>query len=120
MLLWLAIRPPSRSPAEPFFCLTTPGSNSIPGDRLQSDYVWSLITDWTEEQGWWESGATLKTNVSTHYFRHYFRTVFGSRVDDYQLVKYLRGDKGESMDDYYHYWGDYVREPYLQAIYKLF
>jgi len=36
------------------------------------------------------------------------------------LVKYLRGDKGEAMDDYMHYWGDTVREPYLQSIYKFF
>lgn len=120
MLLWLAIRPPSRSPAQPFFTLTIPGRTTIPGDRLRSDYVWDKVTDWTEEHGWWESGATLETNVSTHYFRHFFRTVFGAYADDQLMVKYLRGDKGEAMEDYTHYWGDLVREPYLQSIYKLF
>ncbi|ELZ22536.1 site-specific integrase/recombinase [Haloterrigena salina JCM 13891] len=120
MLLWLAIRPPSRSPAEPFFTLTTGGRTTIPGDRLRSDYVWSKITDWAQEQGWWSSDATLESNVSPHYFRHYFRTIFGRKSGDELLVKYLRGDKGEAMDDYMHYWGDNVREPYLQSIYKLF
>ena len=120
MLLWLAIRPPSRSPAEPFFTLTVGGRTSIPGDRLRSDYVWDKITDWTEEQGWWSSDATLETNVSPHYFRHYFRTIFGRQCKDELLVKYLRGDKHGAMDDYMHYWGDNVREPYLQSIYKIF
>lgn len=120
MLLWLAIRPPSRSPAEPFFTLMVGGGNSIPGDRLRAEYVRVLITDWAEEHGWWSSDATLKTNVSPHYFRHYFRTRFGDRANDELLVKYLRGDKGDAMDDYLHYWGDNVREPYLQSIYKLF
>ncbi|WP_336035947.1 tyrosine-type recombinase/integrase [Halobacterium yunchengense] len=120
MLLWLAIRPPSRSPAEPFFTLTIGGKTTIPGDRLRSDYVWDKVTDWTEEQGWWSSDATLETNVSPHYFRHYFRTMFGRLAGDELLVKYLRGDKGDAMDEYMHYWGDNVREPYLQSIYKLF
>ena len=120
MLLWLAIRPPSRSPAEPFFTLMIGGKPTIPGDRLRSDYVWQKITDWTEEQGWWSSDATLETNVSPHYFRHYFRTIFGRQCGDELLVKHLRGDSGDTMDDYMHYWGDNVREPYLQSIYKLF
>lgn len=120
MLLWLAIRPPSRSPAQPFFTLTVGGGNSIPGDRLSSDYIWDIVTDWSQEQGWWSSDATLETNVSPHYFRHYFRTVFGAAAKDQLMVKYIRGDKGETMDDYMHYWNDMVREPYLQSIYKLF
>lgn len=120
MLLWLAIRPPSRSPAEPFLTLTIGGKTTIPGDRLRADYVWDKVTDWTEEQGWWSSDATLQTNVSPHYFRHYFRTIFGRYCGDELLVKYFRGDKGDAMDDYMHYWGDNVREPYLQSIYKLY
>ena len=32
--------------------------------------------------------------------------VFGRLSGDELLVKYLRGDKGEAMDDYMHYWGD--------------
>jgi hypothetical protein len=24
------------------------------------------------------------------------------------------------MDDYLHYWGELVREPYLQSVYKIF
>ena len=35
-------------------------------------------------------------------------------------MKYLRGDKGEAMDNYMNYCGDNTREPYLQSIYKLF
>lgn len=120
MLLWLAIRPPSRSPAEPFFTLTIGGKSTIPGDRLRADYVWDKVTDWAEEQDWWSSDATLETNVSPHYFRHYFRTIFGRQCNDELLVKYLRGDKSNTMDDYMHYWGDNVRGPYLQSIYKLF
>lgn len=120
MLQWLAIRPPSRSPAEPFLTLTVPGSVSIPGDRLQADYIWDQVTDWAEEQGWWSSDATLESNVSPHYFRHFFRTVFGARTDDQLLVKYIRGDKDDAMDDYMHYWNELVRQPYLHSIYKIF
>lgn len=120
ILLWLAIRPPSRSPANPFLTLTTGGSTTISGDRLRTSYVWDKVTDWAAEQGWWSSDATLETNVSPHYFRHYFRTIFGKLAGDELLVKYLRGDKDGAMDEYMHYWGDNVREPYLESIYKLF
>jgi len=60
----------------------TGGKTTIPGDRLRSDYVWDIVTDWTEEQGWWSSDATPETSVSPHYFRHYFRTVFGRLSGD--------------------------------------
>ena len=46
--------------------------------------------------------------------------MFGRLSGDELLVKYLRDDKDEVMDDYILYWGDNVREPYLQSIYKLF
>lgn len=120
ILLWLAIRPPSRSPAEPLLTLTVPGSSTIAGDRLRADYIWDQVSDWAEAQGWWDADATLESNVSPNYFRHFFRTVFGARTDDQQLVKYFRGDKGDAMEDYMHYWESHVREPYLQAIYKIF
>lgn len=120
MLLWLAIRPPSRSPADPFLTLTVPGGETIPGDRLRADYIWVKVSDWAEEQGWWSSDATLESNVSPHYFRHFFRTVFGAQTDDQLLVKYFRGDKNDAMDEYMHYWGELVRDPYLQSIYKIF
>lgn len=120
MLIWLAIRPPSRSPAEPFLTLITGGKNSIPGDRLRAENVRDIITDWAENQGWWSADNTLKSNVTPHYFRHYFRTRLGDRANDELLVKYLRGDRGDAMEDYLHYWGDDVREAYLQSIYKLF
>lgn len=120
MLLWLAIRPPSRSPAEPFLTLTIPGRTTIAGDRLRADYIWDQVSDWAEEQGWWSSDATLESNVSPHYFRHFFRTVMGSRTNDQLLIKYFRGDTSDAMDDYLHYWGELVREPYLQSVYKIF
>lgn len=120
MLLWLAIRPRSRSPADPFLTLLIGGRTTIPGDRLRSNYIYEKVTDWTEDVGWWSSDENLETNVTPHYFRHYFRTMMGRQAGDELLVKYLRGDSGEAMDDYMHYWGSNVREPYLNTIYKLF
>lgn len=77
------------------------------------------MSDWADAQGWWSSDTTLESNVLPHYFRHFFRTVFGARTDDQLLVKYFRGNKGDAMDDHRHYWESHIQDPYLQVIYKI-
>jgi len=118
LLTWLMIRPTSRSPAKPLFTLTRGSKGSVPGDRLQTGLVGKYVAAWAEEQGWWESGATLETNVTPHYFRHYFTTMMRRRTNDETLVKYIRGDRGgDIIDRYTHNWGDLVRTKYLENIY---
>ena len=116
---WLMVRPDSRSPADPLFTITRGGKGTVPGDRLRTDRVGKYVASWAEDQGWWESGATLETNVTPHYFRHYFTTMMRRRTNDETLVQYIRGDKGSKIiDRYTHNWGDLVRTKYLEHNYK--
>jgi site-specific recombinase XerD len=114
---WLAIRPASRSPAEPLF-LSTSGNW---GERLTPDMVHHLVEHHASEAGWHRAGGSAEENVTPHYFRHFFTTHLRDRTGDRGIVKYLRGDVGgDIIDTYTHNWGDRVRETYEQYIYSLY
>ncbi|MGQ4557034.1 tyrosine-type recombinase/integrase [Halobellus sp. GM3] len=114
---WLAIRPATRSPAEPLF-LSTSGSW---GERLTPHMVHHLVERHASDAGWHRSGGSAEENVTPHYFRHFFTTHLRDRTGDRGIVKYLRGDVGgDIIDTYTHNWGDRVRETYDQHIYSLY
>jgi integrase len=114
---WLAIRPETRSPADPLF-LSTSGSW---GERLTPDMVHHLVERHASEVGWHRAGGSAEENVTPHYFRHFFTTYLRDRTGDRGIVKYLRGDVGgDIIDTYTHNWGDRVRETYEQHIYSLY
>ncbi|QCC47423.1 tyrosine-type recombinase/integrase [Halobellus limi] len=114
---WLAIRPETRSPAEPLFCSTS-GSW---GYRLTPDMVHHLVERHASDSGWYRSGGGAEENVTPHYFRHFFTTHLRDRTGDRGIVKYLRGDVGgDIIDTYTHNWGDRVRQTYESHIYSLY
>jgi integrase len=113
---WLAIRPDPVSAADPLF-LNTGGRW---GRRLRTDAVHRVITDHATENGWYEPGGGPETNVTPHYFRHFFTTHLRDRTGDRGVVKYLRGDVAQDViDTYTHDWGDRVRDVYRQHIYAI-
>jgi len=113
---WLAIRPDTSSPANPFFTNTSRNW----GHRLTGSNVHHLVTTRASEQGWYDSGAGAGDNVTPHYFRHFFTTHLRDRTGDRGIVKYLRGDVAtDIIDTYTHNWGDRVRDVYEANIYSL-
>jgi len=113
---WLAVRPDSRSPAEPLFVYTSGDW----GDRLTPRAVRNVVSDHAREMGWYRTGGDASENVTPHYFRHFFTTHLRERTGDRGIVKYLRGDVAEDIiDTYTHNWGDQVRETYEANIYSI-
>ena len=113
---WLAVRPDSRSPAEPLFVYTAGDW----GDRLTPRAVRNVVSDHAREMGWYRTGGDASENVTPHYFRHFFTTHLRERTGDRGIVKYLRGDVADDIiDTYTHNWGDQVRETYEANIYSL-
>jgi len=113
---WLAVRPDSRSPAEPLFVYTAGDW----GDRLTPRAVRTVVADHAREMGWYRTGGDASENVTPHYFRHFFTTHLRERTGDRGIVKYLRGDVAEDIiDTYTHNWGDQVRETYEANIYSI-
>ncbi|AEN06294.1 integrase family protein [halophilic archaeon DL31] len=114
---WLAIRPDSRSPAEPLFVSTADEW----GARLTARSVRHHVRQYAEEMGWHQVGAGAGENVTPHYFRHFFTTHLRDRTGDRGVVKYLRGDvASDIIDTYTHNWGDQVRQTYLENIYTFY
>lgn len=114
---WLTIRPvKTHSAAEPLFVAV----KTDYGERLSSDMIFNAVTLETEKYGWYKGGeGRIDTNVTPHYFRHFFTTHHRAGGMDSLTVKYIRGDEGdEAMDDYTHQWGDKVRSEYLSHVYK--
>jgi site-specific recombinase XerD len=114
---WLAIRPWTRSDAEPLFASTS-GSW---GERLTPDMVHHIVERHASEVGWHHAGGDAEGNVTPHYFRHFFTTHLRDRTGDRGIVKYLRGDVGgDIIETYTHNWGDRVRETYEAHIYSVY
>jgi len=112
---WVAIRPDSRSPADPLFTSTTEW-----GARLTPDAVGYLVRKHAERADWHRAGADASENVTPHFFRHYFTTHLRDRTGERGIVKYLRGDVADDIiDTYTHNWGNRVREVYEANIYRL-
>lgn len=124
IVYWLAVRPPSRSPARPL--LTTPdaqGKYEQFGDRVIDDHVYQRVINVAKKEGLWSStgqkGDQVSPNMTPHFFRHFFTTHMRDRSSDL-LVRFIRGDKGDDiMDEYTHQWGQKVERDYLNNIYKM-
>jgi len=113
---WLAIRPDTRSEAEPLF-VSTSGDW---GERLTPDMVHHLVESHARDHGWYRDGGGAEENVTPHYFRHFFTTHLRDRTGDRGIVKYLRGDVADDIiDTYTHNWGTRVRDTYERHIYSL-
>lgn len=113
---WLAIRPETRSPAEPLFVTTT----SDWGERITPAAVRTIVREYASDQGWYQAGGDAAENVTPHYFRHFFTTHLRDRTGDRGIVKYLRGDVADDIiDTYTHNWGDQVRRTYHESIYSI-
>jgi site-specific recombinase XerD len=114
---WLAVRPDTRSPADPLFLST----RDRWGERVTPKMVRSVVADHAEGRGWHRSGGGAEENVTPHYFRHFFTTHLRDRTGDRGIVKYLRGDvASDVIDTYTHNWGDRVRQVYETNIYSLY
>ncbi|AHF99445.1 XerC/D integrase [Halostagnicola larsenii XH-48] len=117
LLQWLAIRPDSRSSAEPLFLDT----GESWGQRLTPADIRYIVEKHARERGWYRTGGGATENVTPHYFRHFFTTHLRDRTGDRGVVKYLRGDvASDVIDTYTHNWGDQVRTVYESNIYSLF
>ncbi len=116
LLRYLAVRPDtSHLPANPLF-VSTHGSAS----RYTRDALSRRVARLAEQNDWYTQGAGLRSNVTPHYFRHYFsshnRDAFGEAV-----LKYIRGDVGGDIVDHYtHAWALQVKETYLENVYTFY
>jgi len=116
LLVWLAIRPDTPSPAEPLFV----GTAAEWGRRLTPEQVQRIVRRHARRVGWYEDGAGATQNVTPHYFRHFFTTHLRERTGERGVVKYLRGDVADDIiDTYTHNWGGRVRETYEEHVYRL-
>lgn len=116
----LTIRTRSESPAAPVFTIPIGRGNAELGGRLTPEALGHRVKRNTEEYGWWHEGAGVETNVTPHYFRHFFTIHMGERTKDDAFVKFLRGDVGgDIIGTYTHAWGDKVETTYRENIYKL-
>ena len=113
---WLGVRPDSPSDAGPLF----PGTARGWGERVTPRTVRGVVTDHAADRGWYRADGGSETNVTPHYFRHFFTTHLRDRTGDRGIVKYLRGDVADDViDTYTHSWGDRVREVYEANVYRL-
>lgn len=120
LVYWLAMRPSSNSDATPVFTIPVGKGDTKPGDRLTPGTARYRVVRWSKRYGWWHEGAGVETNVTPHYFRHFFTTHMRTRTQDDAFVKFIRGDTGDDIiDTYTHAWGDTIEETYLENIYKL-
>lgn len=117
LIQYIAIRPPSSSPAKPLFVASTNAKDSTE-ERLSSSAIEHRIKRLVQPRGWHKKGAS--DNVTPHYFRSWWGTYFEDAVEDRGLVKYLRGDRGDITDEYRQNWGSMTRDKYLNNIFKFY
>jgi site-specific recombinase XerD len=114
---WVYMRPDPLTDDRPLF-LSTGGEW---GKRLTPAMARKIVEPLARDRGWYETGAGAESNVTPHYFRHFFTTHLRQRSGDTGLVEYLRGDSTENIiDDYTHAWGDEYQTQYLRNIYSVF
>lgn len=114
---WLLYRPDSQSVAQPLFVDT----GDRWGCRVTPENVRYRVRKAAEQVGWYDNGGSAASNVTPHYFRHFFTTHLRDRTGDRGIVKYLRGDVADDIiDTYTHNWGNRVRRRYESSIYRLF
>ncbi|MDL5360765.1 tyrosine-type recombinase/integrase [Halalkalicoccus sp. NIPERK01] len=113
---WLAVRPDTRSAADPLF-VSTSGKW---GARLTTHMLHHTVEKHARRVDWHRTGGGAEENVTPHYFRHFFTTYLRNATGERGVVKYLRGDVADDViDTYTHDWGDTVRETYERHIYRL-
>jgi integrase/recombinase XerC len=118
--------------------LFTKSNNLGESDRMTPSGIRILLTSagkdegYLSEYGWHESGASTESNVTPHYFRHYFTMNHKHHKGVYEdhmpkgVRMYIRGDvpdKSDVEDDNYDHedwndWDRFIKRPYLQSIYK--
>lgn len=98
------------------------------GGRHKTNSLRNIVTNWAEDLGWYKTGDGAESNVTPHYFRHFFTTKMRHRLTDSDIdgndprlfVKGIRGDKGRDVvETYTHEWGNYVRETYYETMYSV-
>lgn len=115
LIRWLDVRPDAVSQSDPLFINT-----KLWGFRSEYGHVRKMVINHTEENGWYDSGANANSNVTPHYFRHFFTTHVRRRTNDETVVRFIRGDLSDDiLDTYTHDWGNKIRDEYEASIYKL-
>jgi integrase len=122
LLMLIAVSTPSPNEFEPLFRIYSGSRRSpVPGERITGGSINSNLQTVAESYGWYEVGAGVQSNVTPHYFRHWFTTMAERHGLERSLIKYIRGDVGNDIvDTYRHFWGDEVRDGYSKNIYRLF
>ena len=87
-------------------------------ERMSGDVISARVAQLASGNGWYATGDGYGINITPHFFRSWFTTKFSNRSKDEQLLKYLRGDKGDIQDHYWENWGRYVRKEYTSKIYN--
>ena len=120
-LWWIAARLPSATEASPLFVLETAyASDRSIGERMTQNAASSILRKFTKNHNWYVAGEQAQTNVTPHYFRHFFTTHMRDRTNDRAFVQYIRGDTGnDAINDYIHNWGNMVRDKYNKNIYSV-
>lgn len=125
LVWWIALAPPSNSPAKPLFRNTVKKL----GLRIGYPAMYSHFVSWAKERNLHEWGNEL--NISPHWCRHWFTTVLRQRISPEEVelgtvkgyVKSLRGDSdSDTIDIYTHDWSDenWVRDVYVNNIPQLY
>lgn len=109
----------------------------VVGRRAHPNHIAITVQKWAKKNGWYSEGEGPTTNVTPHWFRHFFTTKMIRRVDssdfcdpnDDQVTTvrlYVKGLRGDVDDDviqiYDHDWGEnnWKKRAYLNGIYKLY
>lgn len=118
LVWWIAIAPPSPSPANPLFRNLKEEFGTRSGhDKLRIDF-----TDWAKKNGLHQGSGSL--NVTPHWCRHWFTTTLRENVSSDEVkigtvkeyVQYLRGDSdSDTIDIYTHDWSE---EAWITKVYE--
>jgi integrase len=121
LIRWVAVRPMAPADSQPLFGTQTgQGTPRALGERTTANMVNHGVNTETKPYGWYRRGGGVQINVTPHYFRHWFVTMAERHGMSRPLVKYIRGDVGSDIADHYrHFWGDEVRDGYIDNIYEL-
>lgn len=127
VLVWyIAMSPPSPSPAEPLFRK----GQRVTGERPTAKTLRERIFNpWAKANGWYDPKRSDR--VTPHWCRHWFTTMLRRRIEPHEVkvgtvedyIKGLRGDTGDDViETYTHNWGNnqWMRDAYINNIPKLF
>jgi len=116
LLLWHALTRERRFDGENPVLMVNNKPNGKPSDRLGAVNAWMKVTDLAKEYDWWEAGRSELENVTPHWFRAKFSSHMSIQLEaaaespenDFDakpidIVKGLRGDKGEDVIEGYRF-----------------